>query len=358
MAALLGQYDISIAVYIIGIMIAVGGMILGIGYALNERRLKEFGRNELFESLFNGVIVGSMFLLFAPHGIITSIIAQATMTNGTSLNCDAFMANNTAMCLAYDYLASPEPYTFMGITHTSVLSTATTAISELLLLNGGLGLIAGININAIVAQFSFSYIFSPVISELQYIIKLLGTVAIAAVVQSSVLEFASVGTLAVLLPAGIILRTFYPTRKIGGFLMATSMGLYVVLPMSYVLNAIIINSYSLSMSQPGTSITQITSSVSGFRGSLISNESFMENITNSTKRLERSNGVLGWIGSAISGISGMLSDMVNWLLNVMAYLIVYAFVLPIFSLIITGISIRELSGMLGAEAFFGRFNIL
>jgi hypothetical protein len=84
----------------------------------------------------------------------------------------------------------------------------------------------------------------------------------------------------------------------------------------------------------------------------------MENITNSTKRLERSNGVLGWIGSAISGISGMLSDMVNWLLNVMAYLIVYAFVLPIFSLIITGISIRELSGMLGAEAFFGRFNIL
>ncbi len=50
--------------------------------------------------------------------------------------------------------------------------------------------------------------------------------------------------------------------------------------------------------------------------------------------------------------------MINWLLNQLAYLIVYAFVLPIFSLIVTGISIRELSRVLGAEAFFGKFNLL
>ena len=339
-------------------MIAIGGIVLGLGYALNEKRMKEFGRNELFECAVNGAIVGGIFLLFAPHGIVTGIINQATMSNGTALSCDAFMANNTAICLAYDYLASPKQYTFMGSAHSSVLSTATTTISELLLLNGALGLIAGIKINLFIADFSFSYVFSPLISEVQYIIKLLGTVAIAAVVQSSVLEFAAAGVLGVMMPAGIVLRTFYPTRKLGGFLMAASIGLYVVLPMSYVFDATVVNSYSLSINPSGSSIMQVTSGVSNFKDSLLSSGSLQGNSTSTNSSSGSTGSVLGWISSGISLITNAVSGLINWLLNELAYLIVYAFVLPLFSLIITGISIREFSRVLGAEAFFGKFNIL
>ncbi len=346
----LSSYAFSISVYVIGIMIAIGGIILGIGYAANEKRMKEFGKKELLESVVNGAIVGGIFLLFAPHGAITGLISQATLSGNTTLSCDAFMATNPSMCLAYDYLISPSAYTFMGETHSSVLSTASGTIAELLLLNGVLGIIAGVKLSAVVVSFQFSYVFAPIISELQYIIKMLGTVAISAVVQASVLEVAAIGSLTVLLPAGIVLRTFYPTRKLGGFLMATAIGLYVVLPMSYVLNATLVNEYSASLSPTGTSITQIMGSATSLRDSLLGSQ----------QQLNATDSGVGFssINSAIASISGAISGLINWLLNELAYLIVYAFVLPIFSLIITGISIREISGILGAEAHFGKFNIL
>lgn len=349
-------YSLSISILIIGIMIAIGGIILGIGYAFNERRMKEFGRKELFECAVNGAIVGGIFLLFAPNGAITNLITQTTMVNGTSLNCDAFMANNTAICLAYDYLASPNPYTFMGYSHNSVLSTATTTMSEIMLLNGVLGLVAGIKIGLLGSSISFSYILSPIISELQYIVKMLGTVAISAVVQSSVLEFVAVGVMSVLLPTGIILRTFYPTRRLGGFLMAASISLYVVLPLSYVFDAMLVNQYSMALSPSGTSITQITASAQGLQNYVFG--SAQTPASTGSNNSTGSSNVLSSISSALSSISNSISGLINWLLNQLAYLIVYAFVLPIFSLIITGISMREMARVLGAEAFFGRFNIM
>ncbi len=354
MALPLDQYSLNISIYLISIMLAIGGISLGIGYAMNEKRIKEFGRKELFESVINGAIVGGIFLLFTANGPVTTLINQMTLSNGTTLNCYAFISNNTAICLAYDYLASPTPYTFMGMEHQSVLSLTTSAMTGLFALNGVLGLIAGLKINLAIATFSFSYVFAPVISELQYIMKLLGAVAISAVVQASILEFAAVITLSVLLPSGIVLRTFYPTRKVGGFLMAASIGLYVVLPLSYVFNATIANAYSSSLNP--INISQISITASDLKNSVFQQSVYQQ--TNSTLNSSDTGGILGSISSGVAYLTNALSGFINGILRSVAYLIVYSFVLPIFSLIITGISIREISGLLGSEAFFGKFNIL
>jgi hypothetical protein len=348
----LSQYGLSISVYLISIMIAIGGVVLGLGYALNEKKMKEFGKKELLESIINGVIVGSIFVLFTNNGIVTTAINQATLANGTVMKCSGFMANNTAICLAYNYLASPVPYTYKGVERYSVLSTATTTITDLLLLNGILGMIAGVKIDLGIVTFSFSYVISPIINELQYIVKLLGTVDIVAVVQASILDFVAVCVLTVLLPTGIILRTFYPTRKLGGFIMALSIGLYVVLPMSYVLDVNITNSYPTYINQ--TSISSISASATSLKDSVFGAEAQYNATSNSTN----SRGILQSINSGVSFITNGITGIINSLLNSLAYLIVYSFILPIFSLIITGISVRELSVMLGSEAFFGRFNIL
>ncbi len=346
----MSPYGFSIAVYVISIMIAIGGIALGLGYALNEKRMKEFGRRELYECAINGAIVGGLFLLFVSGGPVSAAINQLTLSSNTTLNCGPYMADNAAMCLSYDYLVSPQPYTFTGVVHTSVLSQVGSTITGLMILNGILGGIAGGSVDLIVVQFSASYAITPIISEITYIVKILSTVAISVTVQAAVLEFAAAGVLTVLLPAGVILRTFYPTRKLGGFLMAVSIGLYVVLPLSYVFNATLVNTYSSVSS--GQSITQVSLNATGAETQL-----FHEGTAQSTNSTSQ-NSAVGGVLSLISNLINTVSGLINWILGELAYFIVYAFVLPLFSLIVTGISIREIAELLGSEARFGNFKML
>ena len=55
-------------------MLAVSGISLGLGYALNEKRLKDFGRDWIIESVLNGALVGGLIILFSNGGIISNII--------------------------------------------------------------------------------------------------------------------------------------------------------------------------------------------------------------------------------------------------------------------------------------------
>ena len=60
-----GAYGFSIAVYVIGIMLSIAGISLGIGYAANKRSLKEFGKEEIYQSVINGVLVSYCYLIWS-----------------------------------------------------------------------------------------------------------------------------------------------------------------------------------------------------------------------------------------------------------------------------------------------------
>ena len=147
------------------------------------------------------------------------------------------------------------------------------------------------------------------------------------------------GSTTIILPTGLILRSFYPTRKLGGFLIALAIGLYVVLPLSYVMNAMIANSYSQTLSN--SSIISLTSSASSFKNTLVG----IPEIKNQSD-YGQALSFLGTITNGITSISNYFSGIVNWLVSSIAYFIVYTFILPGFSLILTIISVRELSEML------------
>ncbi len=339
-------YEIS--VYVISIMIAISGISLGIGYAFNEKRFKEFGKEELYQSVINGLLVGGLVLLFTPSGIVGSAISSMALVNGTSMTCSSYMETNPAICLAYNYLAGTGSYTFMGLQHQSILYTSTTTITSLVGLNALIGTISSIKLNLAVVQLSFSYVFLPIINEIQYIIKIMSTVAIGALVQAAVLSFIAAGTLGFMLPVGLALRTFYPTRKLGGFFIAVSIGLYVVLPLSYIFNMTISASFIQSASDAG--LAKVTSSASGIENQVFS----ADNYANTTK----DNGLIGGLSNAIGSLSNDITIALNKILSAVAYFIVYTFVLPAFSLIVTGISIKELAELLGSEASFGKFYML
>jgi hypothetical protein len=344
--ATFGSYGFSIAVYVIGIMIAIGGIILGIGFALNNKKLKEFGREELIQSVINGALVGGLLLLFAQNGLVNSLIYSLTVTNGTKLQCSAFLASNAAICLSYDYLVGPG-YTWNGVSHQSILSLITSLMVGLLALNTVLGIVASVKFTLFIITFSFESVIAPLLMQIRYLTNILTTLAIGATVQASVLIFIAISAVSVMLPAGLVIRTFYPTRKLGGFLIATAVGLYVVFPLSYVFNAAILNTYYTNINQ--TSMNQLTLSAKQVKNNVVSTAGQAN--PNDTS-------IFSSLSNLVSNLASSFSKMMDKLFSLVAYFILSVFILPIFSLIMTGISIRELASVLGSEAFFGKFDLL
>lgn len=337
-------YGFSIAVSVLAIMISIGGISAGMGYATSNRKLKEFGKDELNECLVNGLLIGGLAALFLPSGIITSIINAAT-TNSTTVQCPAYLSSNAAICFANGYL-SGEGYSLGGVSHASILSQSTGLIIGLLSLNTVLGLLSSLKISILVVSFSLSPVLSPVLNQIQFFIKALTTVSISVLVQSSILSAIAASATTVILPLGLILRTFYPTRQIGGFMLGTVIGLYVVFPLTYVLNASIISSYQINLSN--STMVSLSSSASGLN-SYVTGLNADSNNTNS---------ILSAISAHLSAISNDISGLINTIMNYISYFIMAAFILPAFSIVITSISIKEISSILGSEMTFNVFDVI
>ncbi|MGI0141983.1 MAG: hypothetical protein ACREBF_05055 [Candidatus Micrarchaeales archaeon] len=342
-----GQYGFGIAVDIIGIMLAVSGIILGLGYAFDEKKLKEFGKSEIFQSMVNGALVGFLLLLFASNGILTGLINSVTSGSAQSFSCPSYMDGNSALCFAYSYLMGIQGYTVAGSHYNSLFVTVSGVLVSLITLSTVLGAIAAFKINLLIVSISFSSILTPIISELQYVTNIVTTLALGITVQAALLSFVAVTALTVILPIGLVLRCFYPTRKLGGFFIAVSLGTYVVLPLTYLFNATLVTSYDTNLNS--TNLVQITDSASSINGQLAGA---------SNLQLNQTQGIFTQITSGIESIVQSLNQILSDMLFGISQLIMQIFILPTFSLIVTGISIKELAELFGSEAFFGKFRIL
>ncbi len=335
---------LSIAISVIAIMISAGAIALGIGLATGNRRLQEAGKDELNQCLINGLLISAFAVLFLPSGIVPSLISSITLAN-SSVSCPSYLASNAAICFAQGYL-SGSGYSFGGVQHPSILSQSTGLILGLLSLNTVLGLLAALKITILVATIDLSSVLYPLISQIQFFIKALATVSISVLVQSSILSAISASATTVVLPAGLVLRTFYPTRQLGGFLIATAIGLYVVFPLTYVLDASVISSYQYGISN--STMASLSSSASGL-DSYVSGISIKTNSTGS---------LLSGISQYLSQISQDTSSLITAFSNYLAYFIIAAFILPAFSVVLTSISIKEFSAVLGSEVTFNMFDVI
>ena len=340
---MLSGYGLSIAVSLLAIMISAGAIAFAIGIATGNRRLQDAGKEELNQCLINGLLISGFAVLFLPQGIMQSVIGSLTGTAFAS--CPAYMLSNPAICFAQGYL-SGAGYTFGSVHYQSVLSQSSGLILGLLSLNTVLGLLASLKITILIATIDLSTVLYPVISQVQFFIKVLSTISIGILVQSSILSAISLCATTAILPAGLVLRTFYPTRQLGGFLIATAIGLYVVFPLTYVLDASVISSYQQGISN--SSMSSLSSSASGL-------DSYVSGIsarTNSTSTF------LSGISSYLSQISADASSLISALSNYLSYLILAAFILPAFSIVLASISIKELSAILGSEITFNMFDVI
>ncbi len=338
----------EIAVSTVAIMISIGGIVLGIGYGIDDRRLKSFGKDELLQSFINAIIIGALFTFFSPNGLGISLVNSVVQSSNIEASCSGFMSDNYAICFADNYLVGVQPVGIGGARYPSLLDASFTLLAPLTGSYLLLGVISATELNLGFASFSFSSILSPVMSEESFIIKLITFGIIDLYTQSALLSVVSLVAIPLLLPVGIVLRTFYLTRKIGGTIIAIAIGLFAVYPLTYLLDAQITANYSTSLG------------ANAFTAFNLNSQSIQEQILSAGSSSISTNSITNFGSGLLSSLTNVASSFTDVLRQVMAaisVLIIEVFFFPLFSLIITIVSIRELATALGSEVSFGKFDI-
>ncbi len=333
-----------IAIGIVSIMIAVSGMVLGIGIALQDRKLTEIGKTELYQSLINGAIVGILVVSFLPGGLISGLINSITTSSGISMACPAPLNANQAICFAHNYLVGLYPVEIGGHSYPSLLDSVMSLLLPVSALYGTIAAISGLKVSIVVVSIGFTALAQPVLTQLNYIITALSLTLLSLEIQGILLEFVAAVSLSILLPIGLILRTFYFTRRLGGAILAITIALFAVLPLAYILDTQMMSTYSLST---GVSLNQSIQNSTAVQHSVLASIG-VQNLTASS-----ATSIIGEIGGLFSGLTGLVDN----LLNTISGLIMEAFLFPIFSIILTIISAREFARILGTEVSFGKFDI-
>jgi hypothetical protein len=343
----LGIY--SIAITLIAIMLAIAGIVLGIGYAIDDRKLKDFGRSEIYQSIINGIIVGTLIVAFSTGGFFSLLINNVAGGAALTANCEQAMSGNAAICFAYNYLVGVQPVSINGASYPTLIDTSVALLVPTSLLYTGLGLLSSIKLSVGIISIGFSSMLNPMLTALDYIIEILTAAIISIEVQGILLKFISIVAIPMLLPVGIVLRTVYVTRKLGGAIMAIAIGLFAVFPLTYVLNASLATSYLGSINN-GSVSTFINSEIN-------TNSNIINSATAITNNSKNTVGIVGYFTGAITGLVQGFESFLNEITNVVALIVIEVFFLPVFSIILTAISIRELARILGSEISFGRLYI-
>ncbi len=108
MAILFSTSGYNIAIVVLSIMISISGIVLGVGYAMDDRRVKSFAKGELYQSLLSGALLGALIIAFGSGGIVNSFIGSNVVNMGYH-TCTAPLNYNGAICFAHDYLAGLYP---------------------------------------------------------------------------------------------------------------------------------------------------------------------------------------------------------------------------------------------------------
>lgn len=332
----------SVAIGVVSIMLAVSGIILGLGIAANDRKLRDFGREELYQSVINGVIIGSLFAALAPGGLISGIVGSVVPAQ-PAMQCSGLLSSNYAICFANTFLVGLQPVTVGNSTYPTLMQSSLAVFVPAVAIYGGIAFLSSLNINAVVVSVSLGAVLKPAVTLLNYVISALTFTMAGLEMQSILLQFIAGTALSVLIPAGLILRAFYFTRRLGGAILALTIALFAVFPLTYVMDAQLVASYSTSNAEAMQSIAGNVTAIGANIGGAING-----NVTT---------GIVSGIAGKVQGFFSYIETQLGMFASAVASLLVEAFLLPVFSLILTMVSARELARILGSEISFGKFDM-
>lgn len=335
----------EIAVIVVTASIVLAGILIGLGRAFGYKRIEYFGVEELVQSIINAAIIGSFAAVIELVGVVSASVVLTACAEGNvvdQLICTLGTLNAGLFSLFQVLL---NMLTMLGYYQSISLDFGSFAISPLANLS------------------SLSGVLSAQLLSLNLLLILIG-------LNIQITEFIGQNSLALLFPLGLVLRTLFATRRVGGFLIALGIGLYLFYP-TFVLvfpspvedmNASISaienftnNSYYATVPVidlndnyaiagkldilSGRCLEQNMSNVTNMTNASACYE-FMEqqNITNMTQQQ-----------NLTLDFSGDLTYITQSNNHVLSKSLLYAVIAPLFSLLITVVFVKELATLLGSE---------
>ena len=316
-AARSGSFDIAIVAATISILI--GGMLFGVGLGFGIRRMRLQGAEEIGQGIISAAMVGALFAFtILLDSSVSSLVPSATLPACPSIQNPAGSPYSYYMCNA----ASLEN-SFRS------LSSSLSRASDI----SGFASSLRVSVGVISAQPFFA--LESASKSLSEASQRAGELAALSFFSLELADFVRTSALAVFLPAGLLLRTFFATRKLGAAAMAIAIAAYVVYPLLFL--------YSFTVSKTSAAVSEALTASDSFNSQFASIPLLDLDETGAVrdKINEMSSGDFGGEIQKVFPLSYRALSLA-W-----SDLLVY----PLLSLAITAVSALELFRLLSAPIF-------
>ncbi len=342
----------NIAIYTIVSMAILVGITYLLGKAFNIRKLEDWAKSEFLQVFISAALVGGLFFLMAPGtGLIVMAFDQLApddiavsffdVEQGireeviTSDGCFGNIPDGSLLCYSSNYL-------------NALFYQVGGLLFKLMIANTVLDIVSKIAIDVVFVE------ITP-LSGAQSIVQVLGTfvqtlviIEIGLQVIIALLHFIASTALNIFLPVGVVLRSFFLTRRIGGLLIGLAVGLYIVFPMTIAMNAIAVDaSITPELVQLGeffnaVDALNVTNAFTS-PGALLDAGTWTNYFSN--------------FGTAVTTFFALIGKIPTLLTSIISLLVVQVFVLPLFSIVLTIIAVKELGAFFGSETNLSRFEV-
>lgn len=300
--------DLTLAGIVVSLSIILSGLLIGLGKTMGSKRLEHFGEEELVQSAINAALVGA-------YAAIISIASEVSKGIAENQTCVVGDALENLQCI-FSGLSSD---IFLLLTQAINLHQIVSYYQSIVLE------FATISIQPMSYLSSIQSILAGQILTLQALLTL-------AQLQVQVLGFFAPQLLTFFLPLGLIFRSFFSTRKLGGFLIALSIGIYLFYP-----------AFILIFPAPQLNVT--IANISNITNSSIYTVPIIDLNDNNVIKERMDNMTTG-------DFTGDLTLATQQISASIASLSMFVMLAPLFSLLITVIFIKEVTDIFGGEFFF------
>lgn len=309
----------SLALNLVIISIILSAFALGISRVLGSRKLWAWGVEELMQSVINAALLGIIISGSALSCELASSLVDAQMLAG----CASYSSANSNSPLSYS-LCTIDDGIQKGWQISDALNKNAFSLAQLSSMQINLNVISATPFSALSNSATAYSNWAGQISSLLSILQL----------QRQFLFFIAQSAFSLFLPAGLLLRMFFATRKLGGAIMAGSIGFFLVYPLAY-------SAFSYDRGQISSSFGEAEKDLSSLGTSLSALP-----IIDWGKPGEISQLVQNLSGNEISSRASLPYKSAGAFIGVLE---LYAYAYPLAALLIAFASIWELSILLGAE---------
>lgn len=310
----------QLAVTVVTISIILSGIAIGIGRGFGYKRVEVFGVEELFQSVVNAAIVGAIAVIVeAIKSISASITSQACSTGDliSELGCSLEKLAGSAYVLMNETVTATNT---IGYYQSMVLDFGSFSIQPFASLSNTVSILSS---QALTLNFALMLIN----------------------LNAQIVSFFAQNALALFLPIGLILRSFFATRRVGGFLIGIAIGLYVFYPAFIVafptpdLQGAITAVQTFNANPFYTTVPILDLNGNNAIAAKMDNMSASWRINNSNY-------------TYTADFSGDITLIAQSNANAIAKILLYSVIAPIFAIIITIVFIKEMTSVLGGEIQF------